>query len=289
MSDHGQTRGGDHGGGAPDETDTVLIAVSPAKLRARLAARRRRQQTQQPQDENGKELPWAPLLNDAELDRRQTALQSAGWAAAWPTVAATVTAPVPLSDLICGDAIAQIDLTPALALLLGAPIPFGNLGRAPRSLWRVLAERLPFASGAGPAAPPQQRQQGNAPAAAAAAAEAAAEERAQRLYAAALEANAAQVARYLEAYSRVARLPARALARCRRLFAAAGATAAGGRAGGGGGGVSGAQAEGAAWAVFLEAAAALARAQFTQFHGGFIWGGAAAMGAVVALHLWLCW
>jgi len=37
LSDHGQTLGGDHGGGSPDETDSVLLAVNLAALTRRTA------------------------------------------------------------------------------------------------------------------------------------------------------------------------------------------------------------------------------------------------------------
>lgn len=37
LGDHGQTSGGEHGGGTPAETDTVLLAVSAAALHARRA------------------------------------------------------------------------------------------------------------------------------------------------------------------------------------------------------------------------------------------------------------
>lgn len=32
MSDHGQTLGGDHGGGTPDEVDSILLAFNLQKL-----------------------------------------------------------------------------------------------------------------------------------------------------------------------------------------------------------------------------------------------------------------
>ena len=37
LGDHGQTAGGEHGGGTPAETDTVLLALSAAALHARRA------------------------------------------------------------------------------------------------------------------------------------------------------------------------------------------------------------------------------------------------------------
>ena len=35
LGDHGQTAGGEHGGGTPAETDTVLLALSAAELHRR--------------------------------------------------------------------------------------------------------------------------------------------------------------------------------------------------------------------------------------------------------------
>lgn len=37
LGDHGQTAGGEHGGGTPAETNTVLLALSAAELHRRRA------------------------------------------------------------------------------------------------------------------------------------------------------------------------------------------------------------------------------------------------------------
>jgi len=264
LSDHGQTPGGDHGGGTHDETDTVLIAVSPAKLRARQQQQQQQQVQQQREGGLGKE----------ELDRLQVSLQSDAWAVSTTSssgTGASSSSSVPLSESTCGSSIPQIDLTPTLALLMGVPIPYGNLGKVPAQLWRVLAR-----GGDGD------------PNAAAAGGEGAGWEGG---HTAALAANAAQVHRYLNRYATVAKLPGKRLARCNRLFQEAqqAAAAAEASSSGSSSGSSTSQEPAAAWLEFLEAAAALARAQFTQFHGGFIWLGVVAMAAVVALHLFLCW
>ncbi|KAI8464250.1 MAG: hypothetical protein J3K34DRAFT_492384 [Monoraphidium minutum] len=290
VSDHGQTLGGDHGGGTPDETDSVLIAVSPAKLHARLALGGA-------DSGGGARAP----LSEARLDELQASLLSDGWAARRGAAAEAATAPAPATELVCGGAVPQVDLTPALALMLGLPIPFGNLGKVPKALWAVLAPPPPP-----PPPPPRAAQAAAAEAEGADASIPAAAAAAAPAYVEALAANAAQVHRYLNRYAAAAKLPARPLARCNRLFAAAAALDA---AGGGGAGAPDAGDEGvqaqaagdeagrpeaeakleAAWTEFLDAAAALARGQFTQFHAGFIWAGVAAMGGAAALHLLLCW
>ncbi|KIY94906.1 hypothetical protein MNEG_13055 [Monoraphidium neglectum] len=278
LSDHGQTLGGDHGGGSADEADSVLIAAGAARLRASLLRRGGGADVGgdaggggEGEAVGGGGEGWRPP-SEGELDRLQTELLSGGWAAAAATAAAgaeeeegamggsvpAAKAPAPEGGP-CGGSIPQVDLTPTLALLLGVPIPFGNLGKVPLALWHVLAEG--GAAGGGGA---------------------------DGAYAAALASNAAQVHRYLNRYAGAAKLPAARLARCNTLFENAEAAAAGGSEGGGGGGPEDGGAEGP-WLEFLEEAAALARAQFTQFHGGFIWLGVAAMAAVVALHLRCCW
>jgi hypothetical protein len=292
LSDHGQTLGGDHGGGTPAEADTVLVAVSPAKLRARLGL-----------GDAGGGGGGSQGLSEARLDELAGGLLSDGWAVggAGLNAGAGAGAPggggggsgggVPLTRRTCGTAIPQIDLTPTLALLLGLPIPYGNLGKVPAALWEVFAEGAPSGSGGsgggsgggGGSSGSEGSGGGGAHPGAGVGA-----------YASALAANGFQVHRYLNHYARVAKLPARQLARCNKLYAAAMAAAAAadssrGSGGGEGAAVAGDGAAVAAWLAFLETAGALARAQFTQFHGGFIWAGAAAAAGVATLHLWLCW
>jgi hypothetical protein len=165
----------------------------------------------------------------------------------------------------------QIDLTPTVALLMGVPIPYGNLGKVPPQLWRVLAEPAggsesdPGCSGGGGCGG-----------------------RRGASYAAAVAANAAQVHRYLNHYARVAKLPSKPLARCNELYVKA-SSAAAAAAGTSAGGVGGDDEALDSWLAFLDAAAALARTQFTQFHGGYIWSGVVAVAGVAAVHLYLCW
>lgn len=318
LSDHGQTPGGDHGGGSADETDTVLVALAPGKLRrheAQAGAGGRGGAGAEGAGGGGREAGVGGLaavaaaggqaqqLSDEELDRLQGELLSNAWARSGGTrgvsdgAGESAAAGGPAPEAVCSGSMPQIDLTPALALLLGLPIPFGNLGKVPEPLWRVLAEDLDSdASGAGGGNAAPATGSGNGGSVEPGSVRAWGRCGGAYSYSAALATNAAQVHRYLNAYSRAAKLPAWRLARANELYSAAKAAAADAAPSGGGSGDTAEAAETAAaasvqagWSAFLGDAADLARAQFTQFHQGYIWGGVAAVALAAALHLHLCW
>lgn len=184
LSDHGQTLGGDHGGGTPDETDSVLLAVSLRKMHQ--ALQQQQQQAQQarvaaagaaaepaspltlsskPQHycehgtpASGQPDSSCPILrrlmhtggylpsnDDAQtLDSDSSSSSSNGTGA----IASCLQQCWPW---LCSSSMSQIDLTPTVAHLLGVPIPFGNLGKLPPHLFAALAVDS-STGGAGPAA-----------------------------------------------------------------------------------------------------------------------------------------
>ncbi|CAI5994290.1 unnamed protein product [Closterium sp. NIES-64] len=93
MSDHGQTLTGDHGGGTPEEAHAFLLAVSmqppPHPLPAFLSAC--------PSPEQAGEKDMAQRAGGGEKE--------------------------------CFEELPQIDFTPTLSVLLGAPIPFASVGK----------------------------------------------------------------------------------------------------------------------------------------------------------------
>lgn len=207
LSDHGQTVGGDHGGGTPDETDSILVALS---LRLMNETLQQQQNTAgggntQHDKRSGhrdsqvlQQLMHAGGYTDTQQQGGGSATPSsesdAGTAAGCVDAAAeacaskepsAVQAPA-LSDLmVCRNTVPQIDLTPLLAYLLGVPIPFGNLGKMPPHLFAALAAPQGSSTEASLWLPQ---------------------------YSAALAANAAQVNSYLNRYAAVGGLPAAQLA-----------------------------------------------------------------------------
>lgn len=102
AGDHGQTLGGDHGGGSPEEVDSVLVAVDLAALHDAMEAG------------GAPALVSAPCRHDCScgIERNQ-----------------------------CAPDLPQINFAPTLAGLLGVPIPFGNLGSVSMELWGLAAWR----------------------------------------------------------------------------------------------------------------------------------------------------
>lgn len=84
VGDHGQTLGGDHGGGSPEEVDSVLVALDVATWRHQGMKRQPSSMTPTPSTSGSRE------------------------------------GSVP--------AVTQIDVVPTLAVMMGVPLPYGNLG-----------------------------------------------------------------------------------------------------------------------------------------------------------------
>ncbi|KAG2500532.1 hypothetical protein HYH03_001309 [Edaphochlamys debaryana] len=283
LGDHGQTMSGDHGGGSDEERDSVLLAWHVGGWRAQRDARATRVS---PSSSTSGAAGADPGRGNSQAQQRQAEAEPANSS---PGVdkgegeasAAAAGGPAP-------EPMPQIDLTPSLALLLGLPIPHGNLGRVSRRLWALAhgSDSTPNVTPPPPSPPsPEPSSQPQQPSAHAGA------HAGGPSYLAALRANAVQVGRYLRAYAARAGLPGRALARCEALLRRAAAlhtqlsSDRKGEAEGQTGPEAVAEAE-AAFEAFLEAAGALARRVFTRFDLP-----AMALGCILALgcvglHAW---
>lgn len=131
SGDHGQTLGGDHGGGSPEEVDSALVAVDIAALRDAKQA--------QQQADGGHGIGAAAAL---------AAVASRGGSGLGAPVACRADCSCGVERNQCAPDLPQMDLTPTLAALLGLPTPFGNLGKLSAELWQLAAPHL-RAAGAG--------------------------------------------------------------------------------------------------------------------------------------------
>jgi hypothetical protein len=104
----GQTLGGDHGGGSPEEVDSALVAVDVAALRAALR-------------------PEAGAAGAAAAAAAENACRAACTCGA--------------AGNQCAPDLPQADAVPTLAAMLGLPIPYVNLGRLSPELWSMAAGR----------------------------------------------------------------------------------------------------------------------------------------------------
>eukprot|EP00887_Chlorella_sp_A99_P003022 scaffold9.g3022.t1 len=211
SGDHGQTLGGDHGGGSPEEVDSALVAIDLGALAGARA---------------GAAAAAADGGGTGSAARGTAAGAARGTAQGLALCRASCTCGVEANQ--CAPDLAQNDLTPTLAALLGVPIPFGNVGAVSAELW-ALAARHP-----GGGAPPG--------------------------LAHVLAANADQVHRYLNAYAtaRGTAFSAAALARLNAQHAALP------RPGPGAPAAAAAEAA-AACRRFLSTASDVARREWTQF------------------------
>lgn len=263
LSDHGQTQGGDHGGGTADETDSILVAVSLRHMNATLEQQQQTADTQDASEASTSQdealllrlLASAKYADSVAPPAQHTdataAAAAAGGGAAGPAGGLS-------SLMVCRNTVPQIDLTPLLAHSLGVPIPFGNLGKLPPHLFATLATAQGRSTPAAAWLP---------------------------LYSAALAANAAQVHAYLNRYAAVGGLPAGQLAAANEQYRALQDKQ-----------DSWQQEQGGAPAEleaivtmqlqYLDAAAELARRRFTLFQQGPIWAGCALGLVVLAAQLW---
>ena len=110
AGDHGQTMGGDHGGGSPEEVDSVLVAVDIANV-ASLTSKSR-----------SKEKENQKLYSE----RRAVCLENCSCGE---------------DKNQCAEDLPQIDLVPTLSAMLNLPIPFGNMGKLSPGLWSLASQR----------------------------------------------------------------------------------------------------------------------------------------------------
>ena len=149
MSDHGQTLGGDHGGGSSDEVDSILLAANLQKMHkvVRTSAGATGEQF------SGFDMTLQHLHSSSCKHELKTGnssgssdSSSSSEAAAGSGEDGTAGASSTCSGAsfaracVCASSIPQIDFTPTVSHLLGLPVPFGNLGKVPALLWAVLAE-----------------------------------------------------------------------------------------------------------------------------------------------------
>lgn len=252
MGDHGQTDDGDHGGSTPDEINTAVAAFNLGKWRRRQLA-----EAKQPEGQSPGAAAAEPVC---------TASQQGSCTAQLPTMS-------------------QIDLTPTLSMLLGVPIPYGNLGKVPAQVWNALTDSAPVmksepasdGDGDGPSEPAPVQPPSPSP---------------EEAYTSALAANAFQVHRYLNEYAKVSNLPASEVEclaelyhNASRLARAAGGPQAASAAGDSGKrpssssaancapaspGADGIVSPADAYLAFLDRAAVMARDYFTRFDHGHI-------------------
>jgi len=110
VGDHGQTVTGDHGGGSPEEVDSVLVGIDIGGYR--------RYRERKDGEENG------------AREKRKTSLSA-------HACVASCTCGVDGNQ--CVPDVTQIDFVPTLAGLMGVPVPFVNLGKVSEVVWSALA------------------------------------------------------------------------------------------------------------------------------------------------------
>jgi phosphatidylinositol glycan class O len=141
MSDHGQTLGGDHGGGSSDEVDSILVAANLRRMQRGLRTQG------DPAKEPSSSSPAADIFQHLHRSSCKPGAEggnsssgSNGGSGVNATATATCAGGALTQALVCSSSIPQIDFTATVAQLLGVPVPFGNLGKVPPLLWAVLAE-----------------------------------------------------------------------------------------------------------------------------------------------------
>ncbi|KAG5463788.1 MAG: alkaline-phosphatase-like protein, partial [Olpidium bornovanus] len=126
LGDHGMDGKGDHGGDSPQEVETALFLYSKTPIVSR---------------EEVRVAAGDGRLSGTTSVRRilQRADEQAGWKS--------------YTQLGGHRTVAQIDLLPTLSLLLGAPIPFNNLGSVIPELFTAQARRATAFPGIGSGLP----------------------------------------------------------------------------------------------------------------------------------------
>eukprot|EP00890_Picochlorum_soloecismus_P003583 jgi/Picsp_1/4225/NSC_01734-R1_mgc80777 protein len=107
AGDHGQTLTGDHGGGSPEEVDSIFLAVDMSRYNSSSI-----------QENLDPSLDACRLNCSCGPDKNQ-----------------------------CVSDLSQIDAVPTLSALLDIPIPFGNLGKVSPELWSIGSLRCPQIAG----------------------------------------------------------------------------------------------------------------------------------------------
>jgi phosphatidylinositol glycan class O len=116
LGDHGMTEEGDHGGATAQETDSALFFYSSTPVFKGLHER---------------SVPHTKLLHG------------------FPSLALREER----TDELLHDSVQQIDLAPTLSLLMGVPIPFGNIGKVMPELFAAAADESILSSTHGAGTP----------------------------------------------------------------------------------------------------------------------------------------
>jgi len=216
SGDHGQTLGGDHGGGSPEEVDSALVAVDLGALHASMHSTR-----------SGDGSSNAAATSDNGSEGGSPAAPAS---ALLSPAACRANCTCGVEGNQCVPDLAQMDLTPTLAAMLDVPIPFGNLGKLSPELWQLTHSKAAAASMAAGSGDSASSSSGESAAPAdAGAASAVAVAAWERSLGGALLANARQVHSYLNTYAATASatFSRPALARLNALFDALPGTDAG--------------------------------------------------------------
>eukprot|EP00878_Enallax_costatus_P014400 GHUV01015060.1.p1 GENE.GHUV01015060.1~~GHUV01015060.1.p1 ORF type:complete len:547 (+),score=125.93 GHUV01015060.1:308-1948(+) len=284
LSDHGQTQGGDHGGGTRDETDSVLLALS---LRKMYQAAHKLHEASNPSAQSLQQHTSSLSTADPTQNSRPLLdqLVTAGGYSdpASPTHLSEQYPQLTPGPWFCNSSMSQIDLTPLVAHLLGVAVPFGNLGKIPPHLYAALAA----GQDSGNSSTLGMHYDG------APVDDGASYPDWLMGYADALSANAEQVHRYLNRYAEVGGLPSADLASVNNLYIQVQQLRSRSSSSPGAvsheAGTAGSRDLVLAQLTFLTSAADLARKRFTLFQQGPIWAGCALGVAVLAWQIRYCW
>lgn len=105
LGDHGQTLHGDHGGGTWEETDSALLAFDVGSIHENRNIK--------------KHNKASACLIDGPLEEEML-----------ERCASEDVCPLVME-------LDQLDFASSLALMMGLPIPFGNVGKISRTLWKL--------------------------------------------------------------------------------------------------------------------------------------------------------
>lgn len=143
-----QTLGGDHGGSSPEETDSLIAAVNVGKWWRQQQQQEENSQQQNSQQYTEKEASQQQDANkqmDQDQQQRHSQQQQDGHPQTKPKQPEPPQA-AEISDrghpqmADVSHTMSQLDFTSTVALLLGLPVPFGNVGSVDAVMWDAVWE-----------------------------------------------------------------------------------------------------------------------------------------------------
>ena len=169
LGDHAQTLTGDHGGGSPDETDTLILTFNMGKWwqqrrdREILAGRKERPLRDGGAAEGmvdvvmGGEGTGGDQAGDVQIESGVSAAEARTGSSA-SCLCDDASAPDRLKRLVAGlegtiksgceaslcysGLMPQVDFAASLSVSLGLPIPFGSVGRLDPTWWRMATPQI---------------------------------------------------------------------------------------------------------------------------------------------------